>query len=226
MIDILNTNKVLFCRKSLLNLRQYKILNMFKSVEKHIVDKIKKARRGSVFFLDDFLRFGSSKTVGKALERLVLKGEISRVARGMYARLEKHEMFGEIQPTIEAIARAIAKRDKARIIPTGVLALNALGLSTQIPLKIVYLTDGSARTVQIGQRTIKFKKTAPKNLATIGAISGLVIQALKEIGKDNVTDDEIKIVLKQLEKEEQYRLEHDIKLAPEWIRAILRLALK
>lgn len=195
------------------------------SIEIHIIEKIKKARGGSVFFLDDFLRFGSSKAVGKALERLVMKGEISRVARGMYARLKKHEMFGEIQPTIEEIAKAIAKRDKARIIPTGVLALNALGLSTQIPLKIVYLTDGSARTVQIGQRTIKFKKTSPKNLATIGAISSLVIQALKEIGKDNVTENEIKIILKQLEKEEQHRLEHDIKLAPEWVRAILRLAL-
>ncbi len=176
--------------------------------------------------MDDFLRFGSSKAAGKALERLVMRGEISRVARGMYARLKKHEIFGEIQPTVEEIANAIAKRDKARIVPTGVLALNALGLSTQVPLKIVYLTDGSARIIKIGQRTIKFKKTSPKNLATIGAISSLVIQALKEIGKDNATDDEIKIVLKQLEKEEQYRLEQDIKLAPEWIRIIMRKALK
>ncbi|WP_027473892.1 DUF6088 family protein [Saccharicrinis fermentans] len=187
---------------------------------------MKKAKRGSVFFVDDFLRFGSSKAAGKALERLVMRGEISRVARGMYARLKKHEIFGEIQPTVEEIANAIAKRDKARIVPTGVLALNALGLSTQVPLKIVYLTDGSARIIKIGQRTIKFKKTSPKNLATIGAISSLVIQALKEIGKDNATDDEIKIVLKQLEKEEQYRLEQDIKLAPEWIRIIMRKALK
>ncbi|MGQ1784916.1 DUF6088 family protein [Saccharicrinis sp. GN24d3] len=199
---------------------------MLETTEIHIIEKIKKAKRGSVFFVDDFLRFGSSKAVGKALERLVMRDEISRVARGMYARLKKHEMFGEIQPTVEEIAKAIAKRDKARIVPTGVLALNALGLSTQVPLKIVYLTDGSARIIKIGQRTIKFKKTSPKNLATIGAISSLVIQALKEIGKDNATDDEIKIVLKQLEKEEQHRLEHDIKLAPEWIRIIMRKALK
>lgn len=199
---------------------------MLETIEIHIIEKIKKAKRGSVFFVDDFLRFGSSKAVGKALERLVMRGEISRVARGMYARLKKHEMFGEIQPTVEEIAKAIAKRDKARIVPTGVLALNVLGLSTQVPLKIVYLTDGSARIIKIGQRTIKFKKTSPKNLATIGAISSLVIQALKEIGKDNATDDEIKIVLKQLEKEEQHRLEHDIKLAPEWIRIIMRKALK
>jgi hypothetical protein len=196
------------------------------SIDKHIIEKIKKAKGGTVFFSEDFLRFGSSKAVGKALERLVEKGEISRVARGMYARLKTHELFGEVKPTTEEIAKAIAKRDKARIIPTGVLALNALGLSAQIPLKIVYLTDGSARTVKVGQRTIKFKKASPKNLAATGNISGLVIQALKEIGKDNVTEDEIKIVLKQLKKEEPHRLEHDIKLAPEWIRIIMRKALK
>lgn len=213
------------CRKYLLNLRQQNNTYRLETIEIHIIEKIKKAKGGAVFFTDDFLRFGTSKAVGKALERLVEKSEISRVARGMYARLKKHELFGKIQPTTEEIAKAIAKRDKARLIPTGVLALNALGLSTQVPLKVVYLTDGSARIVKIGQRTIKFKKTSPKNLATIGTISCLVIQALKEIGKDNVTDVEIKIILKQLEKEEQHRLEHDIKLAPEWIRIIMRKAL-
>ncbi len=195
------------------------------SIDKHIIGKIKKARRGSVFFIEDFLRFGSSMAVGKALERLVEKDEISRVARGMYACLKTHELFGKVQPTVEEIAKAIAKRDKARITPTGVMALNALGLSTQIPLNIVYLTDGSARTVKIGKRTIKFKKTSPKNLAAIGTISSLVVQALKEIGKDKVTEDEIKIILTHLKKEESHRLEHDIKLAPEWIRIIMRKAL-
>ncbi len=195
------------------------------SLDKQIIEKIKKARRGSVFFVEDFLRFGSSKSVGKALERLVKRGEISRVTRGMYARLKTHETFGKIQPTAEEIAKAIAKRDKARIIPTGVMALNALGLSTQVPLNIVYLTDGSARTVKIGKRTIKFKKASPKNLAAIGSISSLTIQALKEIGKDNVTEDEVEIILKQLMKEEPQRLRHDIKLAPEWIRIIMRKAL-
>lgn len=196
-----------------------------KSTKKQIINKIKKARIGSVFSIEDFLRFGSSKAVGKALERLVEKDEISRIARGMYARIKTHHLFGEVQPTAEEIAKAIAKRDKARIIPTGVMALNVLGLSTQVPLNIVYLTDGSARTVKIGKRTIKFKKTSPKNLSAIGTISSLVIQALKELGKDNVTENEVKIILKHLKKEEAHRLEHDIKLAPEWIRIIMRKAL-
>ncbi len=195
------------------------------SIDDYIVEEIKKAQKGTIFFVEDFLHLGSAKAVAKALERLTDRDKISRVARGMYSYLETHKTFGAIKPSIEEIAKAIAKRDKARIVPTGILALNALGLSTQVPLKIVYLTDGSARIVKVGQRTIKFKKTSPKNLAAIGTISSLVIQALKEIGKDNVTDDEIKIVLKQLEKEVQHHLEHDIKLAPEWIRVIMRKAL-
>lgn len=199
---------------------------MSKSIDDQILIKIRKAKRGSLFFVNDFLHFGTAKAVGKALERMVEKGMVSRVARGIYARLETHQMFGTVYPTTEEIAKAVAKRDKARIIPTGVLAMNVLGLSTQIPLNVVYLTDGSARTIKLTNRTIKFKKTSPKNLATIGKISGLVIQALKAIGKDNVTGEEIKIVLKQLEKEEPYRLQHDIKLAPEWIRVIMRKALK
>lgn len=190
-----------------------------------ILTKIKKAKRGSLFFIDDFITFGNSKTVAKALERLEKNGEISRVARGIYAILEQDSIIGELQPSTEKIAEAIRKRDKARIMPTGSLALNALGLSTQVPTNLVYLTDGSARTVDLGKRKIRFKKTAPKNLSAIGNISGLVIQALKEIGRENVTDPEIQIILSHLKNEELHRLQHDIRLAPEWIRVIMRKAI-
>ena len=196
------------------------------SIDNKIYIKIKKAKRGSLFFSDDFLSFGSAKAVSKALERLVKKGDLMRVARGIYARLDKDTLLGTLKPTTEKIAEAISRRDKARIIPTGSLALNVLGLSTQVPVNVVYYTDGAARNIDLGQRKIVFKKTTPKNLAAIGKISSLVIQALKEIGKDKVTDEEIDKILKHLKKEEPYRLEHDIKLAPEWIRIIMRNALK
>jgi hypothetical protein len=195
------------------------------SVDDKVIAKIKKAKRGSLFFTEDFLSFGSAKAVAKALERMVEKEEVFRVARGIYARLQKDSILGLIKPSTEAIAQAIAKRDKARIIPTGSLALNALGLSTQVPMNVVYLTDGAKRKIDLGRRKILFKNTAPKNLAAIGKISSLVIQALKEIGKDSATEKEIEIILKHLKKEEPYRLEHDIKLAPEWIRIIMRKAL-
>ena len=197
---------------------------MTEPVEIQIIKKIKKARRGSLFFIEDFLRFGSSNAVAKALERLIEKKEISRVAHGIYARLKKDPMLGTVMPTAEDIAKAIAKRDKARIIPTGVLAIHALGLSTQMPMSLVYLTDGAPRKINIGKRKIVFKKTSPRNLAAIGSISSLVIQALKEIGKDNVTDEEKKKIIELLKKEDPYKLEHDIRLAPEWIRKIMRQA--
>jgi hypothetical protein len=198
---------------------------MNKSTDIQILTKIKKARGGSLFFIEDFLRFGNSKAIGKALERLVEKGDISRVARGIYARLEVDPILGPVKPGTETIAKAIAKRDKARIVPTGTLALNALGLSTQVPVNVVYLTDGAARKIDLGKRRIIFKKVSPKNLAAIGEISSLAIQALKEIGKDNITEEEKQTILKLLQNENKYRLEHDIRLAPEWIREIMRQAL-
>ena len=197
---------------------------MAESTENQILTKIKKAKRGTLFFVEDFLRFGNSKAISKSLERLVKKGDISRVVRGVYARLEKDPILGLIKPGAEAIAKAIAKRDKARIVPTGALALNALGLSTQVPMNLVYLTDGAARRINLGKRKVIFKKVSPKNLAAIGEISSLAIQALKEIGKDNVTENEKQIILKHLINEDKYRLEHDIRLAPEWIRGIMRQA--
>ena len=207
-------------------MRQDNLNIVVESIDIKILEKIKKAKRGSLFYTEDFLSFGNYKAVSKALERLVNEEQLSRVSRGIFAVLEKDPHLGEVFPTAEKIAESIRKRDKARIIPTGSLALNALGLSTQIPTNLVYLTDGSARTIKVGNRTIVFKKASPKNLSAIGSISGIVIQALKEIGKENITEVEIQTILNHLEKEESYRLEHDIKLAPEWIRIIMRKALK
>ena len=199
---------------------------MAESTENRIINKIKKAKRGTVFFIDDFVSFGETKTVSKILERLVAKEEILRVARGIYTRPEESKLLGTVlTPSTETIAKAIARRDRARIIPTGIYALNVLGLSTQIPMNVVYLTDGAARKIQIGKRTILFKKTAPKNLAAIGEISSLVIQALKVIGKDKITTEEQEKLIAILKKENPTRLQNDIRLAPEWIRKIMRTAL-
>lgn len=198
---------------------------MIESIDYKVFSKIKKAKRGSLFFIDDFLQFGNAKAVGKALERLVDDNKIQRVARGIYSRLETDPLLGLVKPSVEYIAQSIAKRDRARIIPTGSLAMNILGLSTQVPVNVVFLTDGSARKIQLGKQKIVFKKTSPRNLATIGKLSTLAIQALKEIGKDKITKQEIELVLDQLKKEEHYRLAHDIRFAPEWVRIILRNAL-
>lgn len=199
---------------------------MTDTIEIHVLNKIKSKKRGTIFFVENLLFAGNAKAVNKALERLVDKGEIKRVATGMYTRPQKSKLLGYITPSVEEIAAAISKRDKARIVPTGSYALNALGLSTQVPLKAVYLTDGAARTVKVGKRTIQFKKTTPKNLIAKGSISKLVIQALKAIGKDKVNSDEERRIIELLRKEKSGHLEHDILLAPEWIRKIMRRAQK
>ena len=199
---------------------------MVLNIELQVLTKMKKAKGGALFFVEDFLRFGNAKAIAKALERLVQKGDITRVARGMYARLEVDPVIGPVMPGLESIARAIAKRDKARIVPTGVMAMHLLGLSTQIPMNIIYLTDGAARKLTIGRGSIVFKKSAPKNLAAIGKINTLVIQALKTIGKGNLTLEQKETIIRQLQKEEVSRLEYDMRLAPEWIRKIMREAIK
>lgn len=186
---------------------------------------MKKAKRGLVFFATDFTAYGNAKSCSKALERLTEQEKIMRVARGIYTIPQKSQFFGRVAPGIEEIARGIARRDKARIIPTGLFAENLLGLSTQVPMKTVYLTDGAPRKLMIGKTTLIFKKTTPKNLATYGKVSTLAIQALKSIGKKRIADYEIEKVVNILKKENPKHLAHDIKLAPEWIREIMRKAI-
>jgi hypothetical protein len=198
---------------------------MIDTIEIQVLKKIKKARRGALFFTDSFLSVGNAKAISKALERLVDKGEIQRVATGIYVRPKKSKMFGSVTPGLDDIARAIARRDKARIVPTGVHALNLLGLSTQVPVNVVYLTDGTARLVKVGKRVVKFKKTTPKNLSTWGELSSLIIQGLRTIGKDKVQKNEIEKIITLLKQEKQENILHDMKLAPEWIRQILKESL-
>lgn len=195
------------------------------SIEKHIEKSIKRKPKGSLVLPSDFLQYGAAKAVQKSLERLEDKGVIVRVAQGIYVRPKISKLIGPLTPSAEEVAEAIAKRDRIRTVPTGSYALNALGLSTQVPMNIVLLTDGSPREIRVGKRKIKFKKTTPKNLLAKGKISRLVIQALKEIGNGNVTmEEELKIV-DLLKKEDEKDLKHDIALAPVWIQKIMRKAL-
>ena len=156
------------------------------SVEDRILTTIKAKGRGWIFFPSDFASYGEVKAVGKSLERLTAKGDIIRLARGIYTYPEIDTVLGlgVLMPSIEQIAETIARRDKARIVPTGIYALNKLGISTQVPMNIVYLTDGAPRKVSLGNgRSIQFKYTTPKNLSFTSPLAMLVTFDLKEIGK-------------------------------------------
>jgi len=190
-------------------------------VEKKISTILKKYPKSSVLFVDDFLDYGNSESVKKALLRLKEKEILVRLAHGIYLYPKVNKELGVLFPSTEDIAKAIARRDKARIVLTGVQALNKLGLSTQVPMKVVYLTDGAARSIKVGKRTITFKKTSPKNLLAKGEISSLVIQALKTIGQSKVDNVIILKIHKLLKKEKSENILSDTKLAPAWIKKIL-----
>ncbi len=189
-------------------------------VESKIAEVLKSHPNGSVLFVDDFLDYGNHESVKKALLRLKEKEILVRLAHGIYLYPKIDKELGLLFPSTEDIAKAIARRDKARIVPTGIQALNKLGLSTQVPMKIVYLTDGAARSIKVGKRTITFKNTSPKNLLAKGEISSLVIQALKTIGQSKIDDETALKIHMLLKKEEKEKIINDAKLAPAWINKI------
>lgn len=194
------------------------------SIDDNIYNRVRKCGRGLIFSANDFANFGEPKSVLKALERMTNSGVIIRVMRGIYCypKINKILGLGAIYPTFEEIAQYIAKRDKARIVPTGSYALNVLGLSTQVPANIVYLTDGSPRKITLKSgRGIKFIKTAPKNLAFKSRLAMLLTFALKEIGEGNVTKEQKQHIASLLKNEDKAVVEKDYSLMPNWIQLLI-----
>ena len=194
------------------------------SVHNQIKNIVLKKRKGTIVFAEDFKKIGAGGTIRVSLFRLCKEGVLIRLANGifLYPKIDKKFGLGVVYPSIFEIANEIAKREKSRLIPTGVYAMNRLGLSTQVPAKVIFLTDGAPRTIKIGRKaTIKFQKTTAKNLAFKGKITQLVCSALKEIGKDNVTDKQLQKIAQALSLESNKIIEHDAELAPEWISKII-----
>jgi hypothetical protein len=194
---------------------------MAQSIENKVLEHLKYRQRGKIYFTNDFATLGTSESIRKSLSNLVKKDILIRLTQGIYLYPKIDKELGVLYPSVDDVCRAIAKRDKARIEPTGIFALHSLGLSTQIPVNVVYLTDGIPRKIKYGNRTIKFKKTAPKNLAMKGKVSSLVITALKQIGKGNVSQEVELQLTKVLKKESVENVRHDAKLAPEWISKLI-----
>jgi len=192
-----------------------------------IENKIRNYRRGKIFFIDDFASLGTPEAVKKSLQRLVNSNLLVRLANGIYWYQKKEkELYGvkiSGKPTLDEIAKAIAKRDKVRIVPTGLLALNMLNLSTQVPANVVYLTDGTPRKINIGDgKGILFKHTSEvKRLAYKSEYLMLIVSALREIGENNITDEQLTIIKGHFSHITKQEFETDIKLIPVWIRKIL-----
>jgi len=192
------------------------------AIESRIVAAIHGRGRGSVFVPADFLDIGSREAVDVALHRLARQRTIRRLARGVYDFPKEHPVLGPLAPSAEDIARALAGRDRTRLQPAGAYAANALGLSEQVPAKTVFLTDGLARTVKIGSTTIQLRRTTPKNMAAAGRLSGLLIQALRELGQEHVTPQRRDHLKRTLPADKRRELLKDLRLAPAWMHPIFR----
>jgi len=187
------------------------------NIDNKIVSRIYGHGRGWVFTPNHFKDLGSRDAIASALKRHKQSGLIRQLARGLYDYPQTDPDLGPLEPATEDIAKALAGRDATRLQPSGAYAANLLGLSTQVPTKIVYLTDGRSRTVQIGNRQITLKQTTPRNMATAGKMSGLIIQALRYIGKKNIDPEMIEILRRKVSAEDHKRLMKDIRYAPAWI---------
>lgn len=192
------------------------------SAEKKIVARIYGKGRGWVFTPNHFIDLASRSAVGNALSRLTSAGTIRRLAFGLYDYPATDSVLGTVAPSADAIARALVVRDAIRIQPSGAYAANLLGLSDQVPSRIVFLTDGPTRKVKIGKREIILQHTTPRNMATAGRISGTIIQALRHLGHEQVNDQALAILRRNLAHSERLAILKDLKHAPAWIAEILR----
>ena len=192
------------------------------SIDSQVIGRISDKGSGWVFTPADFLDLGSRTAVGLALMRHTRKGTIRLLARGLYDFPATDPRFGFLAPSTDAIADALKGRDASHLQPTGAYAANRLGLSEQVPMKTVFLTDGPSRRVKIGKREIRLKHTTTRNMAGAGTISGLVIQALRWIGKRHVDSQAVVLLKRRLPDDDRLRLLKDIRYAPAWVADVMR----
>jgi hypothetical protein len=191
-------------------------------VDRKILARVKQRRTDWVFSPADFIDLGTRPAVDKALSRMAAAGSIRRVARGLYDVPKQHPIVGTTAPSIDQVAKAVAGKGGTRLQPTGAYAANLLGLSDQVPAKVVFLTDGRSKRIQLGKLSIVLRQTSPRIMTTAGTVSGIVIQALRYLGKAHVTDDTVKRLDGRLSADDRKQLLKDLAYAPAWIADIMR----
>lgn len=193
---------------------------------KAMYDIVAQAREGTIFIPDDFTMCGTPDAVRSGLSRLCRNGNLCRFAKGIYYIPAYDKWDGALrEPSLDDIALKIAQRDNARVIPTGVYALNRLGLSTQVPTNIIYITDGSARQMRFGEgKSITFRHSNDLgNFAYQSQLMQLAVLAMREIGEKTITDNQKEIIKKMItEHVSEQEFNHDIVLAPTWVKTILQ----
>ena len=192
------------------------------SIDGEVLSRITKKKRGWVFTQTDFLDIGTLAAVRQALSRNSRAGAIRTLARGLYDYPHRHPRLGLMSASTDEIVKALRRRDAFRLQPTGANAANVLGLSDQVPVRTVFLTDGRSRTIRIGKRTILLKKTTPRQMETAGRVSGTIIQALRWLGRRNVDEKTVSILRRQLTARDKKVMLKDARYAPAWVSSVMK----
>ena len=179
--------------------------------------------RGSVFTASDFFALGTWPAIRQALTRLTRQGVIRRIGVSLYHYPRINEKLGgEIPPPPDVVALAVARKTGSRIVASGALAANLLGLSTQVPAKRVYLTNGPTRMITVDPHTLSFRHVAPRRMAAKGKLSGIVFEALRYVKATNVTGDVITTLQRNLSADAKAELKRDLPHAAGWMRPYIQ----
>jgi len=193
-----------------------------KSVEGRVLAKVVRRGRGSVFFGMEFLDMGRPDAVRQALSRLARASIIRRIGTSLYHYPAINEKLGgELPPAADAVAQAIARRTDSRIVAAGALAANLLGLSTQVPAKRVYLTNGPSRNIAVGSYSLSFRHVSPRRMASRGDISAMVFEALRYLKQGNAAEEAAARLRRSLPAEAKAQLRRDLRHAAVWMRPLL-----
>jgi len=194
------------------------------TIEDKILARVKKCGRGSVYSVNDFVNYGTRSSVNKALERLTAGGTMMRVARGLYCYplIDKIYGLGACPPSIDETAKALARRDGAKIVPAEAWAQYQLGLTQQVPMNVIYLTNGPSRSIETEAGIkIKFKHAAPRYFTIKDIIACMIVTALKEWKVENLSEEQV-LRLKQVAQGHGAFMPEDLKLMPANIRELIQ----
>ena len=191
------------------------------NIKHYVMRSIDESQPHSIFFISDYAGFGAAETIRKILHEATLSGMLEKAGHGIYIK-PKYSRFGKVPVPLEKIAREIADRDRCEILPTGSTAANLIGLSTQVPMNLSYITTGSTRAIKIGDRKISFRHASPRNFAAKGRVVPLLIQGIKEIGEGNISGAEYEAINQFIDRQQDPYLQEDLPLAPAWIQRIIK----
>ena len=184
-------------------------------------ERIEALPEDSVLFRTDFPEY-HSEFVGGTLAELTQEGMLVKLAQGVYAK-PRRSRFGLVLPSVDKIVQAIAARDNAEVLPSGMTALNVLGLSTQVPMKYSYLTTGSERIIKLENQEIRLKRGVPKNFCYETKLISLLVQALKTLKQQNVGEEELQVIRNLISREpDRSALAKDVDMMPVWMKRIVK----